>query len=98
MATRHSSEKTFLGEPESVLAREWLEAYHGGREHGDKIPWDFKNRVKLPTNKQVRLRVVYTMRSHTVFNRPGVAGAVVQGGSFNWTPPNFLNTKSLYNC
>ena len=67
MATRHSSEKTFLGEPESVLAREWLEAYHGGGEHGDKIPWDFKNRVKLPTHKQVRLKVASIMRSHPVF-------------------------------
>ena len=23
---------------------------------------------------------------------------ILQGGSFNWTPLNFLSTKSLYNC
>ena len=54
MATRPSAVKTLLGEPESVLAREWLEAYHGGGEYDKIIPWDFKNRVKLPTNKQVK--------------------------------------------
>ena len=31
MATRQSAVKTLLNEPESVLAREWLLAYHGGR-------------------------------------------------------------------
>ena len=30
MATRQSAVKTLLDEPKSVLAREWLEAYHGG--------------------------------------------------------------------
>ena len=37
-----------------MLAREWLEAYHRGREYDKIIPWDFKNRVKLPTKKQVK--------------------------------------------
>ena len=59
--------KTLLGEPVLVLAREWLEAYHGGGEHGDKIPWDFKNRVKLPTHKLVRLRV-YHAKPYGIFS------------------------------
>ena len=54
MATRQSGVKTLFCEPESVLAREWLEAYHGGGEHSKICPWDFKNRIKLPTSKQVK--------------------------------------------
>ena len=56
MATCQSAVKTLLGEPGSVLAREWLEAYHGGGEYDKIIPWDFKNRVKLPTKKQVKTK------------------------------------------
>ena len=56
MATRQSAVKTLLGEPGSVLAREWLEAYHGGGEYDKIIPWDFKNRVKLTTGKQVNAK------------------------------------------
>ena len=54
MATRQSALKTLLGGPESVLAREWLKAYHGGGEHRKICPLDFKNRIKLPTSKQVK--------------------------------------------
>jgi hypothetical protein len=52
MGTRGQAEKGLLGDPESALSGQWLEAFHSGDENKDIIPW---NDRKLPTNRQVLL-------------------------------------------
>ena len=53
MSTRHQAEKELLGDPESVLSTQWLEAVFSGADTDGIIPWAFRNRPKLPTNRQV---------------------------------------------
>ena len=48
MATRQSAVKTLLDEPKSVLAREWLEAYHGGRGVQQDHPLGLQERCQAP--------------------------------------------------
>ena len=53
MTTRHQADKGLLGDPESVLSTEWLEAVFSGADTEGIIPWAFRNRPQLPTNRQV---------------------------------------------
>ena len=56
MATCQSTVKTLLGEPKSVLAREGLEAYHGGwgvpQDHPLGLQEPFQAPQKQPGQKQ----------------------------------------------
>ena len=53
MSTRHQAEKELLGDPESVLSTQWLKAVFSGADTDGIIPWAFRNRPQLPTNRQV---------------------------------------------
>ena len=53
MATRGQENKDLLGRPDSVLDVKWLETFFAGGAYEDIIPWEFKNKVQLPTKKQV---------------------------------------------
>ena len=55
MGTRKQAEKPLLGQPESVLSEEWLQAFHSGDQYDNLLPWDFKNRPVLVTKRQVLL-------------------------------------------
>ena len=53
MSTRQQAEKVLLGDPESAMSDQWLEATFTGADTDGIIPWAFKNRPQLPTNRQV---------------------------------------------
>ena len=53
MSTRHQAEKDLLGDPESCLSSQWLEAFHSGGDYKDIIPWTETR--QLPTIRQVLL-------------------------------------------
>ena len=53
MSTRHQAEKGLLGDLDSVLSTEWLEAVFSGGDTNSIIPWAFRNRPHQPTNRQV---------------------------------------------
>ena len=48
MATGHQAEKELLGDPESVLSTQWLEAVFSGADTDGIIPWAFRNRSPAP--------------------------------------------------
>ena len=55
MSTRHQAEKDLLGDPESCLSSQWLEAFHSGGDYKDIIPWTETR--QLPTIRQVLLQI-----------------------------------------
>ena len=60
--TRSTTENSLVGQPDSVLSLEWIQALADGRDQSDILP--FSGRPKLPTKEMViKLYLYYRSQS-----------------------------------